>query len=146
MHSSRFAAIVATRVAGRGVVSGLWNLRCPAATIGDAMRIAFMHYHLRPGGVTTVIRAQAAALGRRAQSIGSPPQRRYAKSFPLRSSSYADSDMRPNPGNHRCRPRRRSRRKCYARGAYWRTLLQFHQSAGAAEGRQESSAGPVPQA
>ncbi len=49
------------------------------------MRIAFMHYHLRAGGVTSVIRAQAEALGRSVQSIvltGEPASETQREDFP----------------------------------------------------------------
>jgi hypothetical protein len=39
-----------------------WTIRRDAGTIVTTMRIALMHYHLRPGGVTTVLRDQYRAL------------------------------------------------------------------------------------
>ena len=49
------------------------------------MRVAFMHYHLRAGGVTTVIRAQAEALGSTMESIvlsGEQPSDTLRQHFP----------------------------------------------------------------
>ncbi len=55
----------------------MWHLS-HRNVIADAMKIAYLHYHLKTGGVTTVIKQQLSALaGRTAQLVltGQPPQR-----------------------------------------------------------------------
>lgn len=68
---------------------------------GNVMRIAFMHYHLRAGGVTSVIRAQTEALVGSAQSIvltGEPASETQRGDFPAPVSVVRGLGYEPASG------------------------------------------------
>ncbi|MFW5902087.1 MAG: hypothetical protein ACOCTS_03490, partial [Thermodesulfobacteriota bacterium] len=62
------------------------------------MKIALLHYHLKPGGVSTVIRQQMAALSGRAEMLlltGAPPDEPVSVPAALIPGIGYDSPGRP---------------------------------------------------
>ncbi|MEZ4549037.1 MAG: hypothetical protein R2860_11805 [Desulfobacterales bacterium] len=81
------------------------------------MKIAFVHYHLRPGGVTTVIRRQIAAIKQDCDIVvmtGEAP----ANDFPAKIIVIPEIGYDP-PGKNRLAPETIAQKMAHALSDHW---------------------------